>query len=239
MSTIVGMYSNAERAVRFLRLRKGWVQAVLGQHAGVSREFISRLERGDLARMTLNDIDRVARALGASVHLQIRWRGEQLDRLIDAAHASIQQLIAETLTKLGWIVRVEVSFNHYGDRGRVDIVAFHPTVRVLLIVEIKSAIGDIQETLGRIDVKVRVARRIAAELGWTDITTVVPAIVIGDSRAARRVVLEHGSLFARFGVRGRNALAWVRRPTGPPPDGLLWFTAPAAQSRPGRARPRR
>ena len=94
MSTIVGMYSNAERAVRFLRLRKGWVQAVLGQHAGVSREFISRLERGDLARMTLNDIDRVARALGASVHLQIRWRGEQLDRLIDAAHASIQQLIA-------------------------------------------------------------------------------------------------------------------------------------------------
>ena len=185
--------------------------------------MVSRLERGKVKGMTLGSIDRIAEALGASVHLQLQWQGEQLDRLIDAAHAAIQQSVAEVLTSLGWVVRAEVSFNHYGDRGRVDILAFHPTPRVLLIVEIKSALGDLQDTLGRLDVKVRLARRLAEEVGWTDVAGVTPAIVIGDSRLARRTVLAHATLFARYGLRGRAALAWLRRPFSPMPSGLLWF----------------
>src|SRR5688572_8593116 len=133
------MYTNAPRAVRFLRLRRGWPQRVLGDRAGVSRELVSRVERGDLAGVTVGTIDRMTTALGASVHLQVRWHGEQLDRLLDAAHAAIQQAVAQFLTEVGWTVRVEVSFNHYGDRGRVDVLAFHPILRILLVVEVKSA----------------------------------------------------------------------------------------------------
>ena len=217
------MLTNVERAVRFLRLRKGWAQRALADRAGVSREMISRLERGRLKGMTIGSIDRIADSLGASVNLQLRWQGEQLDRLIDAAHAAIQQSIATLLNSLGWTVRVEVSFNHYGDRGRVDILAFHPTLRVLLIVEVKSALGDLQDTLGRLDVKVRLGRPLAAEAGWADVAAVIPALVIGDSRLARRTVLSHATLFARYGLRGRPALAWLRRPTPPMPAGMLWF----------------
>lgn len=181
------------------------------------------MERGAIAGMTLAVIDRTAAALGASVSVQVRWHGEELDRLLDAAHAGIQHAIATSLRVLGWDVRVEVSFNHFGDRGRVDVMAFHPLSRIVLVVEVKSGLGDLQETLGRIDVKARLARQIAAELGWGDVRAVVPALVIGDSRLARRTVARHAALFSRYSLRGRAARAWIRHPAEPMPHGLLWF----------------
>lgn len=135
----------------------------------------------------------------------------------------MQQATSELLMALGWLVRVEVSFTHYGDRGRVDIIAIHPTLTIVLVIEIKSGLGDIQETLGRLDVKVRLGRRIANDLGWSEVTAVVPVLVIGDPRTARTVVARHGALFQRFTMRGRAALAWLRRPHGGAPTGMLWF----------------
>lgn len=217
------MLTNVPRAVRVLRLAKGWPQRVLGLRANVSREMVSRCELGEIRGMTIASIEQIASALGASIHLQLRWRGEELDRLMDAAHAALQAGTAEMLTSLGWIVRVEVSFNHYGDRGRVDLLAFHPIVRAILVVEIKSGIGDIQDLLGRLDIKVRLGRHLAQELGWSDVQTVIPALVIGDSRLARRTIQAHAALFARFRMRGRTALAWLRRPTDGDVGGLIWF----------------
>jgi len=217
------MRTNLQRAVRAVRRRLGMRQGDLGERAGVSREMVSRLERGELRGMTLASIDRVAEALGATVDVTLRWRGENLDRVLDAAHAALQKTVAATLTSLGWLVRVEVSFNHYGDRGRVDVIAFHPMLRVVVVVEVKSALGDLQETFGRLDVKARLARTIAAEVGWAAPAGVVPMLVIGDSRTARRLVAEHAALFARYSVRGRSCLAWLRRPQAALPSGLLWF----------------
>lgn len=196
--------------------------------AGISRAAVSRLERGLISPMTVRALDAVARALGASLSMQVEWHGERLDRLMDAAHAELQELVAALLTAAGWVVHVEVSFNRYGDRGRIDLLAIHPTLRIAVVVEIKSGIGDVQDTLGRLDVKVRVARPVARELGLGELVAVVPVLVIGDSRAARTVVATHGSLFGRFDVRGRAARAWIRQPGGVIPGGLLWFASPGS-----------
>jgi transcriptional regulator with XRE-family HTH domain len=217
------MWTNLDRGVRALRLRRGWTQEELGRRAALSRDVVSRLERGQLSGLTLGTIDRVVRALEASVQFTLRWHGEQLDRLLDAAHAALQQAVALLLTGLRWQVRVEVSFNHFGERGRIDLLAYDAARRILLVVEIKSAIGDLQETLGRLDIKVRVAMQVARDLGWTDVSAVLPVLVIAHSRRARRVVADHDQLFIRFDVRGRTALAWLRRPSKSTPTGLLWF----------------
>lgn len=163
-------------------------------------------------------------ALGSTADLTVRWQGEQLDRLVDAAHALIVERAASHLGSAGWLTRVEVSFNHFGDRGRVDLLAFHPVERILIVAEAKSAIGDTQDTLGRLDVKVRLGPMLAESVGWGAVSHVVPALVIGDSRTARRVVHRHEAAFGRFTVRGRSALAWLRRPGSPVPSGLMWFT---------------
>ncbi len=127
------------------------------------------------------------------------------------------------LRRFGWQTGVEVSFNHYGDRGRVDVLAFHPALAVLLVVEVKSAIGNTQDTVGRLDVKARLGGVLADGAGWPVPTTVVPALGVGDSRTARRIVAEHDAVFARYASRGRQARAWLRRPSRPAPTGLLWF----------------
>jgi hypothetical protein len=72
-------------------------------------------------------------------------------------------------------------------------------------------------------VKTRLGRRVALELGWSDVAAVVPVLVIGDTRTSRSVVARYDALFQRFSLRGRAAVAWLRRPRGEAPPGLLWF----------------
>lgn len=155
--------------------------------------------------------------------IRLRWHGEELDRLADGAHAALQRSVAEALGAWGWHVQVEVSFNHYGDRGRVDVLAFHAAGRHLAVVEVKTGFGDLQDTLGRLDVKARLGRTIARDLGWIAGGATVPVLVVAESRTARRVVVRHAALFARYSIRGRAAAAWLRTPLPPVPSGLLWF----------------
>jgi hypothetical protein len=173
--------------------------------------------------MTVGNVVRLATALGASANLTLQWRGAALDRLADSRHAQLQNHVASLLSRSGWTVRPEVSFNHYGDRGRVDLLAHHLTTRMVLVVEIKTAVGDLQDMLGRLDTKVRLAPMLASQAGWTDVSATIAAVVIGDSRAARRIVAAHSALLVGFSLRGRAAAAWLRRPRLPPPRGLLWF----------------
>ena len=189
----------------------------------MSGPTISRVERGLIRGVPLGTIERVAEALGATVDVTIRWQGEQLDRLLDSAHASIEEQTAAFLASSGWSVRPEVSFNHYGDRGRVDLLAFHAASGVALVIEVKGSIGDLQDALGRLDVKLRLGRSLADASGWAGVRAIVPAFVFADTRTVRRTIALHAAIFARFTVRGRSAQAWVRRPSLPPPPGLMWF----------------
>ena len=215
--------TNVGPTVRELRRERRWRQADLAARAGTSRATVSRLECGDLRGLPIGTVEQITHALGASVELMVRWHGARLDRLLDARHASVSQLSATLLSVSGWLVEPEVSFNHYGERGRVDLLAFHPPSAALLVVEVKSAIGDLQETLGRLDVKARLGRTLAQSVGWNRVESIIPAFVIADSRRVRRILAEHDALFRRFSLRGRAAVAWLRRPRPPPPSGLIWF----------------
>ena len=216
--------SNLPRAVRHLRRKRRWRQADLAAASGLSRQAISRIERGEaLGSVPLGAIARLTEALDASVDVTVKWRGEELDRLIDSAHADLVQACVQLFDSRRWLTRVEVSFNHYGDRGRADVVALHPATRTLAVAEVKSALGDMQDTLGRLDVKARLGAVLAESVGWDRPRRVVPVLVIGNSRSARRIISARDELFQRFNVRGRQAIAWLRDPRASSPTGLLWF----------------
>lgn len=217
------MRTNLPRAVRELRLKRGWRQADLAARAACTRQAISRLETGRVSCLKLATLDAIVQALGGSLDVVVRWQGAALDHVLDAAHARIVEIVAEELQALGWETRLEVSFNHYGDRGRVDILAFHRASGTLLVVEVKTALGDVQDTLGRIDVKARLATVLADSAGWPRPRRTLAALVIGDRRSTRALVARHPAAFARFPTRGRQALAWLRNPVAPVPAGLLWF----------------
>ena len=209
------------RVMRALRLRQSLTQAAVALRAGVSRQTVSSIERGQGRGVTLRQVEAILSALGARGDLRVMWNGPELDRMLDAAHAWIGASVKRRLERWGWVVRVEVSFNHYGERGRIDLLAWHPPSRTVAVIEVKSALVDVQQLLGSLDVKVRIARQVAAQLGW-DVRHIVPAIVFAGDRTTRRRLAAVDTLFDRFALRGRSCVTWLRQP-GSVPSGVLWF----------------
>lgn len=214
-------------------------QAALALRAGVTRREVSRLELGRGRDMRIGVVEAIVGALGARLRMDVSWNGPQLERILDEGHASLASMVKRQLERWGWLVRVEVSYSRYGERGRIDLLAFHPTTRALLVIEIKTVLVDLQQLLGSLDAKARLARDIARELSWQT-RTVVPAIVFAEDATTRSRVRRLDTLFDRFPTRGRHALTWLRRPDHPT-TGLLWFRALPADVRPvsgQRVRPR-
>lgn len=183
-----------------------------------------RVEAGRAGRLSIDTLRAIATALGAEAVVLVRYRGAELDRLLDAGHARLQDRWKRRLEKYGWTVWVEVSFNQYGDRGRVDLLAWHPRGKVVVIVEVKTVVADLQSLLGSLDVKVRVAPHILKRLGILAGVSVVPALAVADTTTNRRRIRAHESLFDRYAIRGSAALAWLRAPHATR-AGVLLFSA--------------
>jgi hypothetical protein len=183
------------------------------------------IESGRTDRLRLAAIDAVIGALGARADVRLFWNGPELDRLLDAGHAAVSAVVKRHLERLGWIAKVEVSYSQYGERGRIDLLAWHAASGALLVVEIKTELVDVQELLGTLDAKSRLAPGVARRFGWR-VGPVVPAIVFAESRTTRDRLDRLATLFDRYALRGRAATAWLRQPVGSP-GGLLWITAAA------------
>jgi len=119
------------------------------------------------------------------------------------------------LRELGWELVLEYSFSRYGERGSVDIVGWHPPTRSLLIVEVKSRLWDIQETLMKLDRKrLLVPPLLAADRLWRA-ERIGAVLALPDSRADRRAFADHATIFAAaLPSRGRAVGRWLRRPDG-------------------------
>ncbi len=85
------------------------------------------------------------------IALHTLWQGEGLDRLLDARHASLVEIVIELLGSNGWDVATEASFNIRGERGSIDVLALHRPTGSLLAVEVESVVPDIQAMLHDID----------------------------------------------------------------------------------------
>jgi transcriptional regulator with XRE-family HTH domain len=219
--------------IRALRRRKGWTQAKLAAEASLSQSAVSRAERGDAWRLPVRTLNRIAEALGARTSLRLLWQGEALDRLLDAAHAGLVDQVVAILAEHGWVVVPEATFNHFGERGSIDILAWHPSSGALLIVEVKSVVPDMQALLAGVDRKQRIGRILARDRGWR-VTSVSPLIVLPDDRTARRRVASHAATFDHAcPARTRAVRRWLAAPIGPL-AGIMFL--PSSQSTTARHR---
>ncbi|HJP72007.1 MAG TPA: helix-turn-helix transcriptional regulator [Candidatus Limnocylindria bacterium] len=213
------------RVARAIRHRLRWRQEDVAGKARVHRSVVSRLERGLVGNLDVDAVRAIFDALGAKLELRVLWHGPQLDRLLDEAHAALAAAWKSRLEHWAWLVRVEVSYSRYGERGRIDLLAFHPGLRILLVVEVKTDLVDAQGLLGPLDVKARLARSIAADLGWTAPALVVPVVLFRDDSTIHRRVRRLAPLFAGFDRVGRPATSWLRSPSlADAPHGLLLFS---------------
>lgn len=222
-------------ALRTLRRRRGWRQEDLALRASVSAERIAHLEAGRLERAGLAAIRTVSATLDAQLALRLRWHGEELDRLLNVGHSRLHEVFGAYVARLpGWVSLPEVSFSIYGERGVIDVLLWHPGRRALVVVELKTSIVDVQETLGTLDRKRRLALRIARERGWEPL--VVGAwLVVSDTRTNRRRVAAHATVLrAALPVDGRGVKTWLRRPSRPL-GALTFLPVPAVSRASGRS----
>jgi transcriptional regulator with XRE-family HTH domain len=200
--------------LRMLRRRLGLRQVDVAARAGASQQTVSLIERMQLDRLSLRTIRAVFRAVGAEFSGEVRWRGSEIDRLMDEAHATLVGRFVVVLQALGWLTVVEATFSRYGERGSIDILAWHPNFGALLVVEVKSSLASIEELLRRLDAKVRLAPRIAAELFGARPGAMGRLVVLPDVRTERRNVARHSSVLdAVLPMRGWRVTRWLRAPS--------------------------
>lgn len=182
------------RHYRALRIRLDRRQSDVAHDSGLSRSLIASIDRGELDGVSVGSLVRAAAALGADVDIRLRWRGEQLDRLVDEAHAGLVDSFLARLRRCGWIADVEVSFSVWGERGSVDILAFPATLHGL-------------------DRKARLARDIVGDRDWA-IRTVSRLLVVGATATSRRRVARLESTYgAALPARGAIVRRWLEQPT--------------------------
>lgn len=203
----------AGHVLRALRQRRGWRQRDLADRAGVSCTMVARIERGALASIPLGKVRRLAETLGARFDTIVRWQGADLGRLLDARHAAMHETMAGLLGGLdGWQFEPEVSFSIYGERGIIDILAWHPGRRMLLVIELKTEVVEVSGLLGAMDQRRRLGREIAARFGWQPVA-VSTWVVIADSRTNRRAVSAHSKVLrAKMPIDGRGIGRWLKDP---------------------------
>lgn len=226
------------RVLRAIREHLGLTQREVADAAALSQAVVSRAERGEVSGLRLATLDRLAGALGAVVHVEIRYRGGEVDRLVDRGHASLVEFVVGILRGHGWEVVVEYSFNEFVDRGSVDVLAWHARTRTLLIVEVKSRFTDLQAMLLSLGRKLRLVPGIVREdLGW-DAAAVGRIVVVSGTAQNRSVTAAHRSIFdASFPARAGDIRRWLRSPAGPIAG--IWFVSPGAVPTPRQVGRRR
>jgi transcriptional regulator with XRE-family HTH domain len=210
------------RTLRAIRIELRLRQADLAERAGVSQQTVSRIECGRFGRISIDAYCRTAEALGADVRLAPQWRGAKLDRLLDRRHALLQNEVARLLSASGWQVGAEKSFNHFGDRGSVDVLAWRPDAGALLLIEIKTEIGNLEETLRVLDMKTRVVPGLVSRAGEWRPRVVGTVLVLPDATAHRNVVGQYAAtLAAALPSRTWAVRRWLVEPAGPIRG--IWF----------------
>lgn len=205
------------RSLRALRRRRNLRQRDLAVSSGLAQSTISLIERGHLETLSIRTLRRVFAGLDADLRLEMRWRGGALDRLLDERHAVAVGLLARRLSAAGWVSLAEVTFNHFGDRGSVDLLAWHLPSRTLLVVEVKTEITSLEETLRRLDVKVRLAPQLGRERFGDYPAVVARLLAVAASTTNRdRLARADTILAASFPLRGVVLRRWLADPS---PDG--------------------
>lgn len=215
--------SQVGSVIRAVRIKRGMTQSQVAAAAGISRPLLSRLEAGDLESTSLRIIRRVGAVLAVALPFDPRWRGADLARLLDERHAGLVRAVVERLAPMGWQCLPEHTFNEWGERGSIDVFAWHERNRAVLCLEIKTRLVDLQDLLSVMDRKRRLAPSLALRLGWRA-TAFGSVLVLPEEGWARNAVERQRAIFdARFPARTLQVRRWLKGPAAN--LGGIWFLA--------------
>ena len=226
------------RILRALRRRRGWRQVDLARRVGVSQSVVSRVEAGHLGGVSFDRLRRLFASVEARLELEPRWRGAELERFNDEAHAEAVSAVALVLESMEWAVGFEVTYSDYGERGSIDILAVRADRRCALVVEVKTDLPSAEQMARKLDEKARLGPGIVERReGWRP-ASIGRVIVMPENAALRRRFEATPVLVRLFPLEGRGVRRWLRDPVGPM-AGRWFLSGIAFRHRSRVVRPRR
>jgi len=195
-------------AVLASRKERGWSQARLSAESGVPQTVVSSIERAMHSNPPLVTVKRLCTALDAELIVEIRPArlvGKSDQR--DPAHAACMAATRRILERVGWTTASEVEIATGRARGFIDLIAFDPATRRLLVIEVKTEIRDVGGLERQVGWYLRQARGAAGRLGWRPqhVSGVVVCLATGAIDAT--VLANRVELAAAFPIRGRAVRA--------------------------------
>jgi len=177
------------RELRTARVQHGLTLAALGAPAGLSPSQVSRIERGLVRSLDLEDLAVLYASVGLELSVRVFPAG---DPVRDAAHLDLLDRFRAGLhASIRW--RTEVPLPVGGDLRAWD--AQLTVERRRVGVEVETRPRDVQA----------LERRLALKMRDGEVDTVI--LVLADTRANRHLVRAHASsLTATFTIPGRLAL---------------------------------
>ncbi len=204
------------RALRTIRVAQRRSQGQVAVKAQVSRQMVGRVESGMIATVDVGTVRAIAAALDALFDPIVRWHGGDLGRLINSRHSAMHEGLARMLEALpGWTFDPEVSFSYFGERGVIDVLGWHAEAATILVIELKTEIVDVQELMGTMDRRVRLASRIAADRGLRARHVAAWVILANDRSNHRRLQDHRAALRNKFPSDGRSMASWLTHPSQP------------------------
>jgi transcriptional regulator with XRE-family HTH domain len=153
------------RLCRDSRVLLDITQAELAASVGVSRSHIAGIETSKV-NPSLDVVAKIGDALGLDLQLVGR-RPVIIDpRSTSVVHSRSSGYVGRRFRQSGWLIRREVEVVHGHTHGWIDLVAFHPGTRTLVIVEIKTRLDDVGAIERQMAWYERAAPDVAARFGW-------------------------------------------------------------------------
>jgi hypothetical protein len=198
-----------------IRRRSRLRQIDVARLAAVPRRDVLAIEAGRVGFVAVDRVRRAFEAAGGRARLAVWWNGAAADRLLDERHAALVEGAVRLMQRRGWLTDVEVSFSKFGERGSIDILAGQPSSRTVVVSEVKSELGSLEETNRALDVKVRLGPELAeARFGWPP-ATIGRLLILPDRDTLRRTISRHERTMASaYPQRGREVRTWLRHPVG-------------------------
>jgi len=194
--------------VRAARRARGWSQDRLAVESGVPQTVISTIERALHRCPPLDTVERLCAALDGELVVEIR-QARLVGRLDqrDPAHAACSGAMRRILERAGWIVASEVEFRTGRSHGFIDLLAYDPARRRLLVVEIKTELRDVGALERQLGWYLREARGAAATLGWRPTSVAGLVVFLATTAVDAAVLANRAPLAAAFPERGRAVRA--------------------------------
>jgi transcriptional regulator with XRE-family HTH domain len=177
------------------RTRARLSQRELARRSGISQSRISRIERARSPNVSLATIDRLFTVLG------IRYRLDAdlptvATRQRDLVHAWMNGSLRRRLTREAFEVRGEVEVGGDRSRGWIDVLAWRPADRLLLVGEVKSDLVDIGDLERQVGWYERAASAAARRYGWRP-ARVIAAVFLLETEANDQRVQDNARLLAQ------------------------------------------